>query len=154
MNRKELVRRAANVLRDNNIKKPIYYQKQVIHISDDDGNTKDFVIRKSDTDVSFTSEDVDSVVDACIAVVEDAIKHGESVTLRGFGTIGLNYRKARVTKHPDTGEDIEVEARYVPKFSCGNDLRMCAKVYELSLNDRVCELPPIDDDDICEEDGE
>jgi hypothetical protein len=53
MNRKELVRRAANVMRDNNIKKPVYSQKQVIHISDDDGNTKDFVIKKNDTGVSL-----------------------------------------------------------------------------------------------------
>ena len=153
MNRKELVRRAANVMRDNNIKKPVYSQKQVIHISDDDGNTKDFVIKKNDTGVLFTYDDVESVVDACICVIEEALKHGESISIRGFGTLGLHHRKARVTKHPSTGEDVDVDARYVPKFAYGNDLRMCAKIYELSINEKLCELPPIDD---CEdeEDGE
>ena len=150
MNRKELIRRVTNVMRDNHIKKPVYAQKQVLHISDDDGNTKDFVIKKNDTGVLFTTDDVEKIIDTCIYVIEDAIKHGDSVTFRGFGTLGLNYRKARTTKHPGTGEAVEVEARYVPKFVSGNDLKMCAKVYELSIGEKLCELPPLDD----EEDGD
>lgn len=151
MNRKELIRRVTNVMRDNHIKKPVYAQRQVLHISDDDGNTKDFVIKKNDTGVLFTADDVENIIDACIYVIEDAIKHGDSVTVRGFGTLGLNYRKARVNKHPVTGEVVDVGARYVPKFVSGNDLKMCAKVYELSIGEKLCELPPLDDVD---EDGD
>lgn len=151
MNRKELVRRASNVLRDNNIKKPVYTQKQVLHISDDDGNTKDFVIKKNDTGVVFTTDDIDAIIDACIYVIQDALKHGDSVSIRGFGSLGLHHRKARIAKHPTTGEAVDIEARYVPKFVSGNDLKMCAKIYELSMEERLCELPPLDDN---EEDGE
>lgn len=151
MNRKELVRRASNVLRDNNIKKPVYTQKQVLHISDDDGNTKDFVIKKNDTGVMFTTDDIDAIIDACIYVIQDALKHGDSVSIRGFGSLGLHHRKARITKHPTTGEAVDVEARYVPKFISGNDLKMCAKIYELSMEEKLCELPPLDTN---EEDGE
>lgn len=147
MNRKELVRRASSVMRDNNIKKPVSTQKQVLHISDDDGNTKDFVIKKNDTGVAYTTEDVDTILDACIYVIQEALKHGESISIRGFGSLGLHYRKARMTKHPSTGESVDVDARYVPKFVSGNDLKMCAKIYELSMDERLCELPPLEKDD-------
>lgn len=147
MNRKELVRRVSNVMRENNIKKPVCAQKQVLHISDDDGNTKDFVIKKNDTGVAYTTEDVEAIIDACIYVIQDALKHGDNVSIRGFGSLGLHYRKARMTKHPSTGETVDVEARYVPKFVSGNDLKMCAKIYELSIDEKLRDLPPLDDED-------
>lgn len=148
MNRKEFVRRVATVLRENDIRKPVSSHKQVLHISDDDGNTSDFVIKKTDKGVLFTYDDVESIIDTCISVIEDAIKHGEHISIRGFGTLALHYRKARRTKHPDTGEDIEVSERYIPKFTYGNDLRMCAKIFELSLEEGLSTYNESDDSDI------
>lgn len=149
MNRKELVRRVASVMRENNVRKPVSSPKQVFHISDDDGNTKDFVIRKTDKSVLFTADDVEAIVDACLFVVEDAMKRGEPVSIRGFGTLGLKYRKPRATKKLGTDEWVDIDARYIPKFTFGNDLRMCAKVYELSLQDNVLSepLPVFDESD-------
>lgn len=149
MNRKELIRRVASVMRENNVRKPVSSPKQVFHISDDDGNTKDFVIRKTDKSVLFTADDVEAIVDACLFVIEDAMKRGESVSIRGFGTLGLKYRKPRATKKLGTDEWVDIDARYIPKFTFGNDLRMCAKVYELSLQDNVLSepLPVFDESD-------
>lgn len=149
MNRKELVRRVASVMRENNVRKPVSSPKQVFHISDDDGNTKDFVIRKTDKSVIFTADDVEAIVDACLFVIEDAMKRGEPVSIRGFGTLGLKYRKPRATKKLGTDEWVDIDARYIPKFTFGNDLRMCAKVYELSLQDNVLSepLPVFDESD-------
>lgn len=149
MNRKELVRRVASVMRENNVRKPVSSPKQVFHISDDDGNTKDFVIRKTDKSVLFTADDVEAIVDACLFVIEDAMKRGEPVSIRGFGTLGLKYRKPRATKKLGTDEWVDIDARYIPKFTFGNDLRMCAKVYELSLQDNVLSepLPVFDESD-------
>lgn len=137
MNRKEFDRRVASVMRENGIRKPVSSPKQVFHISDDEGNKKDFVIRKTDKSVMFTIEDIESVIDSCIYVIKEALKRGENITFHGFGSLGVHHRKARATKRPDTGEWVEVEARYIPKFTFGNDLRMCTKLYELSLNE-VC----------------
>lgn len=78
-------------------------------------------------------------MDACIYVVQEALKRGEPISISGFGTLGLNYRKPRVVKHPDTDKNVYVNGRYVPKFTFGNDLRMCAKIYELSLDDKISE---------------
>lgn len=136
MNKKDLISKTVEVLRENNIRKPTAAQKTVLHISDDFGNQSDFTIKKSDKGLLFTVTDVTAIIDACLAVIEDSIKHGEDISIHGFGTLGVQHRAARQTKHPDTGETVSIDARYVPKFNFGNTLRMAAKVYELSLSDR------------------
>ena len=135
MNKKELSSRATEVLRSNNIRKPVSIKKHTFHISDEDGNAADFHIKQQDKNVIYTADDTLNVIDACIAVIVDALKNGEEINIKGFGSLGLHYRAARRTKEPNTGEWCEVEARYVPKFSYGNDLRMAARLYELSLSD-------------------
>ena len=132
MNKKELSSRVAEVLRANNIRKPVSVKKQTFHITDEEGNTADFHIKQQDKNVIYTVDDTMNVIDACIAVIIDAIKNGEEISIKGFGNLGLHYRAARRTREPISGEWIEIEARYVPKFSYGNDLRMAARLYELS----------------------
>lgn len=132
MNKKELSSRVAEVLRTNNIRKPVSVKKQTFHITDEDGNTADFHIKQQDKNVLYTVDDTANVIDACIAVILDAIKNGEEISIKGFGSLGLHYRAARRTKEPNSGEWCEIEARYIPKFSYGNDLRMAARLYELS----------------------
>lgn len=137
MTKKELIGRIVSVLHSNSVSKKISIPKQVFHISDDEGNCKDFVVRKVDKGVSFNSNDVAYIVDACLLVIEDAIRRGEEVTLQGFGTFGVHHRAARKTKKIGTDEWIDIDARYVPKFVSGNNLKVAAKIYEMSL----CESP-------------
>lgn len=132
MNKKELSSRVAEVLRANNVRKPVSVKKQTFHITDEEGNTADFHIKQQDKNVIYTVDDTLNVIDACIAVIVDALKNGEEISIKGFGNLGLHYRAARRTKEPISGEWCEIEARYVPKFSYGNDLRMAARLYELS----------------------
>lgn len=146
MNRKGLVRGIAAFLRDNNIRKPVAIPKKTLHISDDDGNVKDIVIKGMDKQAPFTVDDVETIIDTCLYVIQESLKKGEPVTIQGFGSLGLKYRKARSTKKIGTTERQEIPGRYIPKFSFGNDLRVCAKLYELSLNDAGDEDPtPVDD---------
>lgn len=140
MNRTGFIRRVSEVLRENNIKKPVHIPKQTLHISDDDGHSKDFYIKSTDKKVIFTRDDVAAIIDTCIFVIEESLKQGEPITIHGFGSLGLNYRKPRSTKLIGTDEKIQVDGRYVPKFSFGNDLRMCARIYELSLKDRFSDV--------------
>lgn len=137
MYKRELINRISNNLRENDIRKNIRFPQHVLHISDDEGNKKDFVIKKVDKGAIYTEKDIESILDACIAVIEDALKKGEEVSINGFGTLKLNYRPARWTIHPKTGENVDVRARYTPKFTFGKDLKMCAKIYELSLGDKI-----------------
>lgn len=95
MNKKELIQHIGDVLRANNTKKPISIPKQVFHITDNNGNSADFSLKVTDKTAIFTRDDITAIIDACIYVIQESLKRGEPVTIHGFGSLGLNYRKAR-----------------------------------------------------------
>lgn len=144
MNKKELISRVTETLRENDLRKPVSVRKHTFHITDDEGNSADFNIRQQEKSVLYTADDVANIIDASLAVILDAIRKGEEISVKGFGTLGLHYRAARRTKEPNSGEWCEVDARYVPKFAYGNDLRMAAKLYEVSLTEKPESLPEPD----------
>ena len=147
MNKKDLISKVAETLRRNNIKKPISMPKQIFHISDDEGNKKDFVVRKTEKSVLYNIEDVTAVIEATLSVIEDAIKKGEDVRLYGFGTFAIKERASRTARHPSTGELVEVDSRYVPKFTYGNNLRMAAMIYGKSLDEQPQSMQSYYDED-------
>ncbi|MCL0040381.1 HU family DNA-binding protein, partial [Thermodesulfovibrionales bacterium] len=55
--------------------------------------------------------------------VKDALTDGQKVTLVGFGTFSVFERKARKGRNPRTGEEIEIPAAKVPKFTAGKTLK-------------------------------
>lgn len=136
MNKKELTEIVANQLRERDIRKAVAAKRHTFHITDDNGNTADFVVKQRDKGVFYTQEDVGIVIDHCLDVIIDSLRRGEEINIRGFGTLGLHKRAPRRAKVPGTGEWVDVEGRYTPKFWFGNDLRMAARGYELSLNDK------------------
>lgn len=136
MNKKEFVRKVAETLREHNIRKPVSSPRHVFHISDDEGNTKDFVIKQSDKSVLFTVIDIENIVDVCLSVIADSLENGDALSIRGFGTLGLRYRKGRKMKDT-SGQWIECPAGFVPKFTFGNDLRRSAKLYETAIQEKL-----------------
>lgn len=154
MNKKELTRKAAEVLRTNSARKIVPIPRHTFHISDDDGNKKDFVVKKADKKVLYTIDDVELILDALIFSIEESLKAGDPVTIHGFGTFGLRYWQPRQGKHIGTDDAVTIDGRFVPKFTFGNDLKRCAKIYGMSFDDRMKE-PDLPDGDFIdeEEDG-
>lgn len=144
MHQKEFAATIARTLRNSGIYKKVHIPRETFHISDDYGNKKDFVIKKSDKKVYYTTEDIMNVLNVCVQVVEDAIKVGESVTLTGFGTMHVHYRKRRQLKAFD-GTPTVAEARYTAKFDPGKDLKHAARLYQLSLEDFDFQEPLYDE---------
>ena len=148
MVKKDLVKRVAALLRENGVGKPVVFPRQVLHVTDDFGRRKDFMMKRAEKDAEFTVRDVESILDAYMYAIQEALRSGDSVTVKGFGTFGLSYRKPSVVKNVLDGQEIPVEGRYLPKFVCGNDLRRCAQVYEQTLIDRRINEPlPVFDDE-------
>lgn len=135
MNKRDLIRQVAEVMRHDDIRKSVSVERKVFHISDDDGNHKDFVLKGIDRKVPYSIEDVKIIFDTCLYVIQEALKSGESVSIQGFGSFGIQYRKPRATKRFGDKAWIEIRGRYLPKFTFGKDLKLCAKLYELSLGD-------------------
>lgn len=51
------------------------------------------------------------------------LERGERVEVRGFGSFSLHYRQPRVGRNPKTGESVKLDAKYVPHFKAGKDLK-------------------------------
>ncbi len=66
-------------------------------------------------------------VELFLGSVKDALKEGEKVSLVGFGTFSVGKRKARVGRNPQTGKEIKIPAKKVPKFSAGKALKNAVK---------------------------
>jgi len=62
-------------------------------------------------------------VDAIISAITDSLAREEKVALVGFGTFQVMGRKERRGRNPQTGENIQIPAKKVPKFVPGKSLR-------------------------------
>lgn len=63
------------------------------------------------------------VVDAIVSAITDSLAREERVTLVGFGSFQVMQRKARRGRNPQTGRELQIPAKKVPKFKAGRGLR-------------------------------
>ena len=71
----------------------------------------------------ITGRDADLIVEAVFDAIAGALRAGEEVEIRGFGSFRLRDRKARRTRNPRTGEAVMVPPKRVPFFRAGKSLR-------------------------------
>ncbi len=62
-------------------------------------------------------------VDAVTSTITDCLARGGKVTLVGFGSFKVRKRKSRRGRNPQTGKEIQIPAKEVPKFEAGKNLR-------------------------------
>jgi len=67
--------------------------------------------------------DIENVVAAILDTISDALARGDRVELRGFGAFSVKNRPARVGRNPRTGEQVQVDAKSVPFFKTGKEMR-------------------------------
>jgi DNA-binding protein HU-beta len=72
---------------------------------------------------NLTQADAAKAVNALIEIVTETLKHGEKVTITGFGTFEVRESAARTGTNPRTKEKITIAARKRPTFSPGSQLR-------------------------------
>ncbi len=66
-------------------------------------------------------------VEAVLAGITKALKKKQAVTIVGFGTFKVGKRKARKGRNPQTGAEIKIKAKNVPKFVPGKELKDAVK---------------------------
>lgn len=74
-----------------------------------------------------SKKNAQAAVDCVISSVIKALKKKDAVTLVGFGTFKVDKRKARKGRNPQTGEEIKIKAKRVPKFVAGKALKDAVK---------------------------
>jgi integration host factor subunit beta len=67
--------------------------------------------------------DVERIVTKIFDEITHVLAKGGRVELRGFGAFSVKKRQPRRGRNPRTGEPVSVEAKTVPFFKTGKELR-------------------------------
>src|SRR5688500_17551130 len=71
----------------------------------------------------LTRKDSEVIVDTLFESVIKALRVGDKLEVRGFGSFRVRQRNARVGRNPKTGEKVEVPAKRVPYFKPSKELK-------------------------------
>ncbi len=71
----------------------------------------------------LTRRDGEIIVDLLFDSVIGALKSGDKIEIRGFGSFRTRQRNSRVGRNPKTGAKVEVPAKKVPFFKPSKELR-------------------------------
>jgi len=85
--------------------------------------TKADLIAEVSRNAELSKKDAENIVNVFLDRIVDALKDGEKIELRGFGSFKLRRRNSRVGRNPRTSEAVQVPAKKVPYFKPGKDLK-------------------------------
>ncbi|HEY8211335.1 MAG TPA: HU family DNA-binding protein [Myxococcaceae bacterium] len=66
---------------------------------------------------------VESIVNAIWDTMVDALRDGQRIEIRGFGSFAVKRRRAREARNPKTGQKVTVAERRSLSFTVGKELR-------------------------------
>ena len=70
-----------------------------------------------------TQKETKAAVDCVFENITKALGKKEDVTLIGFGSFKVIKRKARTGRNPQTGKEMNIKAKNIPKFVAGKALK-------------------------------
>ena len=85
--------------------------------------TKADLVEEVSRITELTRKDSEVIVDTLFDSVIKALKTGDKLEVRGFGSFRVRQRNARVGRNPKTGEKVEVPAKRVPYFKPSKELK-------------------------------
>ena len=68
-------------------------------------------------------KDVYKIIDSVFNSVTKALKDGDRVELRGFGTFTTKLRNARIGRNPKTGDPVAIPQKKMPFFKMGKSMK-------------------------------
>lgn len=83
----------------------------------------ELVERILEVNSSLTVAQAEKSVTAVLDEISNALAEGTRVELRGFGVFTIRKRQARAGRNPRTGQSVKVEAKSVPFFKAGKQLK-------------------------------
>ncbi|GGE84589.1 MULTISPECIES: integration host factor subunit beta [Sphingomonas] len=83
----------------------------------------ELVARLHEANPDLGTQEIERIVTLVFDAIVDKLAAGGRVELRGFGTFSTRARAARQGRNPRTGDAVEVDAKRVPYFKPGKDMR-------------------------------
>ena len=86
--------------------------------------TKSELIDKiADANGKLTRYESEKIVNIVFDSMVEALRNGEKVEIRGFGSLTVRERIAREARNPKSGEIVNIPAKKMPFFKTGKELR-------------------------------
>jgi integration host factor subunit beta len=71
----------------------------------------------------ISKKDTEVVVNTIFDSMIEALKEGDRIEIRGFGSFQVKVREAREGRNPKTGEPVHISAKRTPFFKVGKELK-------------------------------
>jgi integration host factor subunit beta len=85
--------------------------------------TKADLIEEVSRLAELTRKDSEVIVETIFDSVVRALRSGDKIEIRGFGSFRTRQRKPRVGRNPKTGDRVEVPAKKIPFFKPSKELK-------------------------------
>ncbi|MEX0773424.1 MAG: HU family DNA-binding protein [Balneolales bacterium] len=85
--------------------------------------TKSDIVDTISSSTGITKLETEAVVNGFLSTVIDAMKKGETIELRGFGSFKVVKRARRVARNPKTNEEVIVPEQYVPVLKISKEFK-------------------------------
>ncbi|TPV93322.1 MAG: integration host factor subunit beta [Myxococcales bacterium FL481] len=85
--------------------------------------TKSELIERIASRCQLSKGRAEEVVNTIFDCMTDALRRGEGIEIRGFGSFTVRQYKAYDGRNPRTGEGVRVSPKRLPFFKVGKDLR-------------------------------
>jgi integration host factor subunit beta len=73
--------------------------------------------------VEMTRKEAEVIVEAIFDSIVRALRSGDKIEIRGFGSFRTRQRQPRVGRNPKTGTRVEVPAKKIPYFKPSKELK-------------------------------
>ena len=71
---------------------------------------------------NFLKKDLEKFTNIIFSEIQNTLKRGDRVELRGFGVFSTNIQKARISRNPKTGEKVNTPEKKTIHFKMAKDL--------------------------------
>jgi len=71
----------------------------------------------------ISKKDTEIVVNTIFESMAEALRQGQRIEIRGFGSFQVKIREAREGRNPKTGEPVHISAKRTPFFKVGKELK-------------------------------
>jgi DNA-binding protein HU-beta len=103
--------------------------------------TKAEIVEKVAAEIKVSKAAAARALAVVTGSIADALRKGGKVTLIGLGTFSVASRKARKGRNPQTGKEIKIAAKKVPRFSAGAALKAAATGKAAPVKAKVKKAP-------------
>lgn len=85
--------------------------------------TKAELISKISDMVELSKNDVNTTINALIAIIIAEIQIGHEITIPGLGTFSKKHKAERIAINPLTKQKMRIPSKNVPKFKASKNLK-------------------------------